>query len=669
MLLSASHEQILAGRTMAITWNAPDAERCWATDAWSGMAATNGGDTFVLSVPGTYQFSMTCEGFASRETRSVTVLVYGQGTSLTIRADTSNVVAGSQARIRWASTGTSCETFGDWSGSKAISGVEDVAIGEGFNLFGLTCTGPNGTSENWVVVRGLVTTVDLVAEPATIAAGDATTLRWFSWDAASCAASGAWSGAKSIADAEKIRLDTAGDHVFSLTCEGPGAPATQSVAVTALLPKVTLRAIPRAVTLGDTYMLDWTVAYGGSCVASGAWSGSRAIDGSRMFTADTLGTAQYTLTCSNPGGSTAVTETVTTSAPPTGLPKATAYQLNPTHTGATTFPATLQFPETYAWRKTFATEVSSAIVADGRVFVASSHESMLGGQLQALALDTGEVLWGPVALGGRWGVSNATYENGRVFVLNTDGLLASFDAATGAAGWTLQLPAEYFCVWDGPPTAWAGLVFAGGCNRLSGVDQESGELVWTQPVIGGGEGAPAVTSRGVYLGSWSQAYAFSPGVGRLIWHVDNNGSSGGGPTVAVGNGAVYARHLDFPNHGYAIHVLDQDTGRVNDVIPGRTIPVVTPSRLFIVDGGDLKALTPSGSQLWEFDKFYDLGTPIVVNDRVIIGELEKVYALDTATGAVHWQADAGASARSFVAAEGYLIVPAGYTMTAWKIVP
>jgi len=85
------------------------------------------------------------------------------------------------------------------------------------------------------VQKGSVT-VTLSATPATPGAEGAegaTMLRWTSRGANSCAAAGAWSGATGTSGSRTVNVSGAGDHDFTLNCQGTGdsASATLRVAV------------------------------------------------------------------------------------------------------------------------------------------------------------------------------------------------------------------------------------------------------------------------------------------------------------------------------------------------------------------------------------------------------------------------------------------------------
>jgi len=86
---------------------------------------------------------------------------------------------------------------------------------------------------------------------------------------------------------------------------------------------------------------------------------------------------------------------------------------------------------------------------------------------------------GPVAIAGTYFGSGLTYDNGRVFLLMFDGAIHAFNASSGAALWTTQLPGYWY---EASPNAYGGIVFLVGNAGLSAVDEASGNILWDDRV-------------------------------------------------------------------------------------------------------------------------------------------------------------------------------------------
>ena len=162
-------------------------------------------------------------------------------------------------------------------------------------------------------------TVSLSASPASIASGSSSTLTWNSTNATSCTASGDWSGSKATSGTQSTGALT-GNKSYTLACIGDGGSVTRSVTVTVTAPPppaptLTLTATPQTIVSGQAAMLSWSSANATTCTATGAWSGSKATNGSQG-TGTLSATAVYTLACSGVGGSVTRSATVTVNGVP-----------------------------------------------------------------------------------------------------------------------------------------------------------------------------------------------------------------------------------------------------------------------------------------------------------------------------------------------------------------
>jgi hypothetical protein len=73
---------------------------------------------------------------------------------------------------------------------------------------------------------------------------------------------------------------------------------------------------PLSQTFPGGFTLNWISTNASSCTASGNWSGAQTVSGSQIYNNVTAGTYTYTLTCTNPSGSTADSVTAYVFAPP-----------------------------------------------------------------------------------------------------------------------------------------------------------------------------------------------------------------------------------------------------------------------------------------------------------------------------------------------------------------
>jgi hypothetical protein len=244
----------------------------------------------------------------------------GSSPTVSLSATPESVDSGGESTLSWESTNAdSCSASGAWSGSKATSGEEVVGPLDADSSFTLTCQGAGGTAEQSVTVSvpaaGSPPTLTLTADPASILPGTSSTLSWSSTNADSCSASGAWSGSKATLGEEVVGpLDV--DSQFTLTCEGAGGTAEQSVTVTvsavASPPTLTLTADPASVLAGSSSTLSWSSTNADSCTASGAWMGGKPTSGTESTGALTANSS-FTLRCTGAGGSVSRTVSVSVS--------------------------------------------------------------------------------------------------------------------------------------------------------------------------------------------------------------------------------------------------------------------------------------------------------------------------------------------------------------------
>ena len=305
--LTANPMTVLSGNSTMLNWAVEYASTCTASGGWDGNKSIGG---FETSVPltQTTTFTLTCTGQGGSASDSVTVDVTHPQPTLTLSAVPSTVMAGGISALSWSSeNATSCTASGAWSGAKAASGSENTAPLNASALYELTCTGPGGsvTKSTTVTVTYPTPTLSFNVEPTTVVAGGSATLVWSATNANSCTASGGWSGTKAVSGSQSTgALDVTTS--FILTCSGSGGDVSQTVTVdvTYLAPAVTITADPTTIVAGDTTTLTWSSTNATSCTASGAWSGTKAVNGTEE-SAPLTSSSTFTITCTGRGGDTA----------------------------------------------------------------------------------------------------------------------------------------------------------------------------------------------------------------------------------------------------------------------------------------------------------------------------------------------------------------------------
>jgi len=176
------------------------------------------------------------------------------------------------------------------------------------------CVGPEGNATTYKVltVNHPPPTLDFGVWPATISLGATAKLTWsVSW-APTCTASGDWSGEKLYSGDQSVEPMAQGSYSYTLTCEGQGGTAqeTVSLSVGAPAPTLSLSATQTKAVKGSSVLVEWAATGVSTCTASGAWTGSQPLQGFEVVDTTSAGTRLYRLTCTGAGGQVNVAKSV-----------------------------------------------------------------------------------------------------------------------------------------------------------------------------------------------------------------------------------------------------------------------------------------------------------------------------------------------------------------------
>ena len=151
--ISASPVSVPSGGISVITWSTVNATQgCTASGDWSGPQAETG--TYVTGplTTGSHTYTLTCYGGLRRPgSSSITVTATaGAIPTVSVVATPSSLTVGGSTSLSWTSTSaTNCSAYGNWTGTKAVSGLQKISniTPSGSYLYGLTCTGPGGSGD------------------------------------------------------------------------------------------------------------------------------------------------------------------------------------------------------------------------------------------------------------------------------------------------------------------------------------------------------------------------------------------------------------------------------------------------------------------------------------------------------------------------------------------
>jgi hypothetical protein len=237
--------------------------------------------------------------------------------TVNVTANPASITAGSSSVISWTSSNaTYCSN--NFGGNTGTSGSK-VVYPNYTMTYTVTCTNSTGSASDSAVVYVTpipdpdpvyTPTVNLVANPTSVAYGGNATLSWTSTNANSCYGTGGWTGTKNTNGSYTLSNLTT-TKTYSITCTGPGGSAydTVTVAVASMpdpdpvyTPTVNLTINDNSIPYNGNVILSWSSSNATYCTASNGWSGNKSTSGTETKYNLTSGKT-YTITCTGNGGS------------------------------------------------------------------------------------------------------------------------------------------------------------------------------------------------------------------------------------------------------------------------------------------------------------------------------------------------------------------------------
>jgi outer membrane protein assembly factor BamB len=203
-------------------------------------------------------------------------------------------------------------------------------------------------------------------------------------------------------------------------------------------------------------------------------------------------------------------------------------------------------------------------------------------RLTGLDAGTGRVLW-TVRLPrqGLYGSQAATADGG-LAMIGANSIIEVADLGTGRVRWARpagQSPG---------PVAIGRTVVSGAGGRLTGYDDQNGQVRWTlagvpsDPVLQGLAGLVLVTSGTIGPGEPTALTAVSPATGRVAWRFDPRLSV---TVLSAGRAGLAVTTYDDRR----LYLIDPATGRVRwhatTFITLDTVPLVTATAVYALEGG------------------------------------------------------------------------------------
>lgn len=245
---------------------------------------------------------------------------------------------------------------------------------------------------------------------------------------------------------------------------------------------------------------------------------------------------------------------------------------------------------------------------------------------------------------------------GRVFTIDTSGVVRAFDATTGAAAWTSRFgetKGNEDLLYGGGVAVEGGRVYASnGYGYVAALDAATGGVAWTVRPGGPLRGAPTVAEGAIYVISQdNQIFSLKTSDGTTNWTsaaaLEIAGVFGNG-SPAVDRGTVVAGFSSGELNAYryengrqvwqdALSRTSISTGvaALSDIDAS---PVIAGSVVYALgQGGRMVALDlTSGQRIWELN-IAGISTPWVAGDMIFaVNDRGQLLAVQRLTGKIRW---------------------------------
>jgi len=246
--------------------------------------------------------------------------------------------------------------------------------------------------------------------------------------------------------------------------------------------------------------------------------------------------------------------------------------------------------------------------------------------------------------------------NGRLYAIDTDGLVHAFDAKTGAKVWSKN----YGIKGDGSASAFGGGVsydngrvyITTGTGIVAALNADTGEQFWREKPAGPLRGSPTIAFNAVYVMTQdNQIAALNAEDGKSLWNESASvGQAGvfGVAAPAAGQGTVIAGYSSGELVAYryengrtlwadalARTSISTAVGSLTDVDAD---PIIDNGRVYALgQGGRMAAYElVSGQRIWELN-LAGISTPAVAGDWIFtLTDGAELLAIARGTGKVRW---------------------------------
>lgn len=245
---------------------------------------------------------------------------------------------------------------------------------------------------------------------------------------------------------------------------------------------------------------------------------------------------------------------------------------------------------------------------------------------------------------------------GQLFVMDTEGMVHSFDAGTGAPRWTASFRIEG----DGSTSVFGGgasydngrVYVTTGVGEVAALDAKDGKQLWKVKPAGPLRGSPTIALNAVYVMTQNnEIHALNADDGARLWNESGSlGQAGvfGVAAPAVGQGTIVAGYSSGELVAYR---YENGRGLWSDALARTSLatsvgvltdidadPIIDRGRVFALgQGGRMAAYElVSGQRIWELN-LAGISTPAIAGDWIfVLTDESKLLCIARTTGKVRW---------------------------------
>lgn len=244
---------------------------------------------------------------------------------------------------------------------------------------------------------------------------------------------------------------------------------------------------------------------------------------------------------------------------------------------------------------------------------------------------------------------------GRLFVMDTAGLVRAFDAATGREAWkqAFRLPSSMDSVFGGGAAFDDGKVYiTTGLGEVAAIDAATGAIAWRVKPAGPLRGSPTIAFGGVYVMTQdNQIIALNSADGVQLWSESGSVAQTGVfgvAAAAAGQGTIVAGYSSGELVAYRYEngrqLWSDALARTSIATSVSTLtdidadPIIERGRVYALgQGGRMAAYElVTGQRVWELN-LAGISTPAVAGDWIFtLTDEAKLLSIAKSTGKVRW---------------------------------